>query len=58
MNYFFTFLTLLFVYLKLTDVIAWSWILVLSPVLVTTGIAVTAAIIALITAGRKIKELK
>jgi hypothetical protein len=37
-----TLLTLLFVALKLCDVIDWSWWWVLSPILITVGIAVTA----------------
>jgi len=37
-----TLLTVLFVALKLCDVIDWSWWWVLSPILITVGIAVTA----------------
>ena len=37
-----TLLTVLFVALKLCDVIDWSWWWVLSPILITVGIALTA----------------
>jgi len=37
-----TLLTVLFVALKLCGVIDWSWWWVLSPILITVGIAVTA----------------
>ncbi len=37
-----TLLTVLFIALKLCGVIDWSWWWVLSPILITVGIAVTA----------------
>lgn len=42
-NYFFPLLTLLFIGLKLTGFIGWSWILVLSPILI--GFAIYILII-------------
>lgn len=40
------FLTLLFIGLKLTDVIDWSWWWVLSPIWITVGLAVGIALLA------------
>jgi hypothetical protein len=44
-------LTLLFVALKSTGVIAWSWIWVLSPIWIVVGIAISVVIIARIVWG-------
>ena len=41
-------LTLIFIVLKLTNVIAWSWWWVLSPIWITGGIGVAAVLIMLI----------
>lgn len=41
-------LTLIFIVLKLTNVIAWSWWWVLSPILIPGGIGVAAVLIMLI----------
>ena len=41
-------LTLIFIVLKLTNVIAWSWWWVLSPILIPCGIGVAAFLIMLI----------
>lgn len=43
-------LTLIFVVLKLLDLIQWSWIWVLSPIWISWGIVVAILIIALILA--------
>lgn len=45
---FFGALTLIFIVLKLTNVIAWSWWWVLSPILIPVGIGVAAFLIMLI----------
>jgi hypothetical protein len=39
-------LLLLFVALKLTNVISWSWFWVLSPIWITVGVVIIVAIIA------------
>lgn len=41
-------LTLIFIVLKLTNVIAWSWWWVLSPIWITGGIGVAAVLIMLL----------
>ena len=41
-------LTLIFIVLKLTNVIAWSWWWVLSPILISGGIGVAAVLIMLL----------
>ena len=41
-------LTLIFIVLKLTNVIAWSWWWVLSPILISGGIGVAAVLIILL----------
>lgn len=41
-------LTLIFIVLKLTNVIAWSWWWVLSPIWISGGIGVAAVLIMLI----------
>lgn len=45
---FFWALTLIFIVLKLTNVIAWSWWWVLSPILIPGGICVAAVLIMLL----------
>lgn len=44
-------LTLLFIALKLTKVIAWSWWWVLSPIWISFGLVIGIAIIAIILAA-------
>jgi hypothetical protein len=44
MHNFFTTLTLIFITLKLTNVITWSWLLVFAPMLISFGIAVALLI--------------
>lgn len=44
-------LTLIFIVLKLTHVIAWSWWWVLSPILISTGLAIVVAIIPVLLYG-------
>jgi hypothetical protein len=44
-------LTILFVALKLTGVIAWSWVWVLSPIWIVVGIGISAVVIAMIVWG-------
>ena len=41
-------LTLIFIVLKLTNVIAWSWWWVLSPILIPVGIGAAAVLIMLL----------
>lgn len=45
-------LTILFVALKLTGYIAWSWWWVLSPVLISAGIIVTILLVLLVVAAK------
>ena len=40
-------LTIVFIVLKLTEFIAWSWWWVLSPVLISTGLVVVVLLVAL-----------
>ena len=40
-------LTVVFIVLKLTEFIAWSWWWVLSPVLISTGLVVVVLLVAL-----------
>lgn len=47
---FFGLLTILFITLKLTKIIAWSWLWVLSPIWITWSIALVAFAIALAVA--------
>jgi len=52
-------LTIVFIVLKLTGVIAWSWWLVLLPILIAVGIYVVWLIVLLImlyVANRKLKK--
>lgn len=42
---FFEALTLLFIALKLTGVVTWSWLMVLSPLWLTFAVAVVIAVI-------------
>ncbi len=44
-------LTLIFIVLKLTHVIAWSWWWVLSPTLISTGLALVVALIPVLLYG-------
>jgi hypothetical protein len=44
-------LTILFVALKLTGVIAWSWIWVLSPIWIVVGIAISVVVLAMLIWG-------
>jgi hypothetical protein len=46
-------LTILFIALKLTGYISWSWLLVLSPLLISAGIGVLVAIVIFIIAAIK-----
>jgi len=41
-------LTILFIALKLTEVITWSWWLVLLPIIITTGLGILGIIVGLI----------
>lgn len=45
-------LTIVFIVLKLCKVITWSWLLVLSPMLLSIGFALFAIIVAIIMATR------
>lgn len=45
-------LTIAFIVLKLTKVIAWSWIWVLSPLWISFALAIIIVIIAVIIKGR------
>ena len=38
-------LTILFIGLKLTDIIAWSWIWVLSPIWISFGVTIIALLV-------------
>ena len=51
--HFLSFLTLLFIGLKLTDYIAWSWLWVLSPIW-----SVPILVVLLAVAGGLVKEIK
>ena len=52
-------LTIVFITLKLTDTIAWSWVLVLSPVLIPLGFVGLVLLVAVVLAFIKIvKEYK
>lgn len=44
-------LTLIFIVLKLTHVVSWSWWWVLSPTLISTGLALLLVLIPFIIAG-------
>ena len=44
-------LTLIFITLKLCNVIAWSWVWVLSPIWITLAIAVVIVVIAAIVSN-------
>lgn len=44
-------LTLIFIVLKLTHVIAWSWWWVLSPILISTGLALVVALVPVLLYG-------
>jgi len=46
-------LTIVFVVLKLTGVINWNWILVLSPFLIDLGIAIIIIVVWLLSKGGK-----
>lgn len=46
-------ITIAFIVLKLTKVIAWSWVWVLSPLWISSILATIVVIIALIIKGRK-----
>lgn len=48
-----TLLTIVFIVLKLTNVIDWSWWWVLSPVLITIGIVVLFLLIMFLLSFRK-----
>lgn len=48
---FFGLLTLLFIGLKLCDVIAWSWLWVLAPLWIPTALALLLVVIVLIVKG-------
>ena len=45
---FFSLLTIVFIVLKLCDVIAWSWVWVLAPIWIPTAIIIIAILIYLI----------
>lgn len=49
-------LTILFIGLKLTGIIAWSWFWVLSPILIPNGLAIVLLIIVFVV--EKLKEEK
>lgn len=50
-------LTIVFIVLKLTGVIAWSWLWVLSPIWITAGIGIAIVLVALsIVAARNIRK--
>lgn len=51
-------LTVVFVVLKLTAVIAWSWVWVLSPLWITLGLAVLSFGVTLLFFRSKLKQLK
>lgn len=44
-------LTIVFITLKLTHVIAWSWVWVLSPIWISLGIVAAILIVVLLVAG-------
>jgi MFS-type transporter involved in bile tolerance (Atg22 family) len=48
---FFSLLTILFIGLKLTNYINWSWLIVLSPVLIPFSIVIGIIIYGIITVG-------
>jgi hypothetical protein len=48
---FFSLLTILFIGLKLTNYINWSWLIVLSPALITSFITIGIIIYGIITVG-------
>ena len=55
---FFPLLTLLFIALKLTGVITWSWFWVLSPMLIPFGLLVFAGVLLLIAYAVEYKVFK